>query len=181
MKLLVLKNLMLSLVLLGAVVSGCGHPQLEMMFNTSTEAYPISTDDSGASALAALGVSQAGMTATSVVRIKMNGVGEENMRSIHLHSLVLVAKEGGLEFVQVAKCYVQSQSDPSKQPILVGKAGADRVSEDGKSVKFEVEEGVELAGVLKSPFVILVEIEGGIPTQKVSVSGELTFKAQIQI
>ena len=158
------------------VASGCGHPSAELVFNTSTEAYPVSTDNSGA-ALAALGSTAIG--ATSLVRIEMQGIGEAKMQSVWLQALSLEAREGNLKFIQLSKCFLVPKSGASKDPLQVGLAKAEDVSADGKTMKFHVDSGPDLAGIVKSPFSIIIEIEGDAPVEKTSVSGDLTFKARL--
>lgn len=160
-------------------VVGCGKPAVDVVFNTSTEAYPVSTDEDAA-ALASIGGAESGIAVSSTVRIQMQGVGEAAMEAMHLEALILNAKEGDLRFVQLAKCYVMPRSQTSP-PVLVGTARESDLSEDGRSLKFHADSGPELSGILKSPFTILIEIEGNPPTGKVAVSAELKMKATVRL
>jgi hypothetical protein len=148
---------------------------MDLMFNTSTEAYPV-TSSSNAAALE--GVSPEGLTVTSVIRIKMQGVSDAKMEAVWLQSLALRATEGDLKFLQLARCYVQSGTDRSHL-IQVGTAKADGIASDGKSFKFQVDRSQDVAEIIRSPFYIVVEIEGDSPSGKTSVSAELTFKAHV--
>jgi hypothetical protein len=98
-----------------------------------------------------------------------------------LQALALVAKEGSLHFVQSARCYMQPRGAGAGAPILIGKARADDVAADAKSIKFQVDSGIDLAGTVKSPFNIVIEIEGDQPASKVTVLGEVTFKAKVSL
>lgn len=157
---------------------GCGHPSADMMFNTSTEAYPVVTEATS-SALADLGMSGSGVPVSSVVRIELAAINDSKMKSVWAEALVLQAKEGDLRFVQLAKCYIQPKSNPSAQPVFLGQAKAEHLSEDRRSLKFDVDHNPDLAAILKSPFSIVIEIEGDAPSGKISVFGELTFKARV--
>lgn len=162
-------------------LSGCGHPSADMVFNTSTEAYPLSSD-AVAGALVGLGADSSGVSVTSVVKIEMQGIGEASMQSIWPQALSLISRDGDLRFVQLAKCYVQPHSpSASQEPILIGHAKAEDLSEDGRSLRFHMDGEPDLAGILKGPFVIAVEIEGDAPNGKSSVSANLTFKARVKL
>lgn len=109
----------------------------------------------------------------------MQALAEDKMSSVWAQDLVLQAKEGDLRFVQVAKCYIQSRPRTGANPLLLGSAKAENVSEDGRSLKFHVDSGADLAGLLKGPFTIVVEIEGDVPNSKTSIFANLSFKAHI--
>jgi hypothetical protein len=75
---------------------------------------------------------------------------------------------------------VQSGTDKNHL-IQVGTAKAEGIAPDGKSLKFQVDNSQDVSDIVRSPFFIVVEIEGDSPSGKTSVSAELTFKAHVGI
>ncbi|MEW6055714.1 MAG: hypothetical protein AB1540_03795 [Bdellovibrionota bacterium] len=164
-------------IIMGLTLLSCSKFSVEQVLETSTDAYPVVTETSAA-ALESVGSDSAGVPVTSVVRIQMKGIANNEMESVRPDVLVLEAREGDLRFVQRARFYVQSQGQV-KEPFLIGEARADRIAADGKTMRFLVDNEVELGEILKNPFSIIIDIEGNNPTLKTSVSGLMKFKVRL--
>jgi len=155
-------------------ISSCGKPAVDLVFNTSTGAYPVNSGSDG-SALETL--SEDGFPMTSYVRIEMAGIAEAKMRGVHLRSLVLKAMEGDLRFIQIARCHVRSGGKMHQ----LGEAKVSDLSADYKSLKLNVNHEADLTDVVRNPFTIFVEIEGEAPSTKTSISADLTFKTKVEL